>query len=73
MPFDWAQIEQDLGNALTTLGERQDGAEALKAAVAAHNAALEVFVAADADYFITICRNDRNRALAFLAARIPGR
>ncbi|MEO8812605.1 MAG: hypothetical protein ABI376_06815, partial [Caulobacteraceae bacterium] len=46
MPADWAMTQNNLGNALSTLGERAGGAagiEALDQAVAAHRAALEVY------------------------------
>jgi tetratricopeptide (TPR) repeat protein len=68
-PFWWAEAEQSLGNALERLGEHEGEAAQVDAAVAAYNAALNVYVAAGADHYITTCRNDRDRALAFLTAR----
>ena len=53
---------------LRTFGERGDD-DALRRAVAAFEAALEVFVAARADYYIEVCRNNRDGAQALLAKR----
>src|SRR6516162_541829 len=41
VPLDWASTQTNLGNALRTLGEREDGTAHLEEAVAAHRAALE--------------------------------
>ena len=40
-PLDWAASENNLANALTTLGERESGTAELEEAVAAYRAALE--------------------------------
>jgi tetratricopeptide (TPR) repeat protein len=40
VPVDWAMIETNLGSALERLGEREDGTDRLKEAVAAYRAAL---------------------------------
>ena len=40
-PLDWAATQNDLGNALQTLGERESGTARLEEAVAAYRAALE--------------------------------
>src|SRR5207244_10338192 len=40
-PLDWALTQNNLGEALTTLGGREGGAERLKAAIAALRLALE--------------------------------
>jgi hypothetical protein len=40
-PLDWAMTQNNLGNALETLGERESGADSLQQAVAADRAALE--------------------------------
>ena len=40
-PLDWAATQNDLGNALWTLGERESGTARLEEAVAAYRAALE--------------------------------
>ena len=41
MPLDWAATQNNLGNALRTLGERETGTARLEQAVAAYSAALE--------------------------------
>ncbi len=41
MPLDWAMTQNNLGNALRTLGERESGTARLEEAVAAYRAALE--------------------------------
>jgi hypothetical protein len=69
VPLDWAGTQNNLGNALFRLGERQCGTARLEEAVAAYNAALEVFGSAGADYYITSCRNNRDRAQALLVER----
>jgi hypothetical protein len=81
-PLDWAHDRRNLGdtlwmigerdtgtNALEKLGERESGTARLDEAVEAYNAALEVYVAVGADYFVTSCRDDRDKALAVLAKR----
>ena len=40
-PLQWAMMQNNLGNALRTLGERESGTARLKEAVAADLAALE--------------------------------
>ena len=41
VPLDWAMTQNNLGNALWTLGERESGTARLEEAVAAYRAALE--------------------------------
>ena len=43
VPLDWAMTQNNLGNALWTLGERESGTARLEEAVQAYHAALEVF------------------------------
>jgi tetratricopeptide (TPR) repeat protein len=45
-PLDWAATQNNLGNALCKLGERESGTVRLEEAVQAYEAALEVFTAA---------------------------
>ena len=61
--------QMNLGNALVTLGERENGTARLKQAVAAFDAALTIFTSADADHYAGICRDNYNGALALLALR----
>ena len=69
VPLDWAMTQNNLGSALTRLGERESGAAQLEEAVAAFDAALEVFEAAPADHYIGICRRNRASAAALLEER----
>jgi len=41
-PLDWARTQNNLGTALSSLGEREGGTERLDAAVTAYREALEV-------------------------------
>ena len=41
MPLDWAMTQNNLGTALSTLGERESGTARLEEAVAAYRAALQ--------------------------------
>ena len=41
MPLEWATTQNNLGNALSALGERESGTARLEEAVAAYRAALE--------------------------------
>ena len=41
MPLDWATTQNNLGNALSTLGQRESGTARLEEAVAAYRAALQ--------------------------------
>jgi hypothetical protein len=68
-PFEWAKIQSYLGGALETLGQREGGTRRLAEAVAACDAALEVFEATTADYQIKICRMNRAATRALLAER----
>jgi hypothetical protein len=67
--LDWAATQNNGGLALERLGERESGTARLAEAVTAYRAALEVFVPAGADYYINLCRNNRDRAQALLAKR----
>ena len=49
--LDWAATQNNLGNALTTLGERESGKARLEEAVDAYRDALAVFVSASADHY----------------------
>ena len=69
VPLDWAMTQMNLGNALVTLGERESGTARLEEAVAAYNGALEIFVAAKADYYEDVCRSNIARAHSALDER----
>jgi tetratricopeptide (TPR) repeat protein len=69
VPLDWAMTQNNLGTALEKLGERESGTAHLTTAVSAYDAALEVFVLAGADYYVNVCRNNRDRAQTLLAKK----
>jgi len=54
VPLDWAETQNNLGNALRALGERQSNPTLLQQAIGHCNAALEVFRASKATYYLTM-------------------
>jgi hypothetical protein len=58
----WAATQNNLGNALTALGERKSGTARLEEAIAACDLALTAFPASD--YYASLCRANRDKALA---------
>ena len=69
MRHDWATTQNNLGNALSRLGEREGGTARLEEAVAACNDALKIFVAAEVAYYVDVCRKNLDGVKALLAAR----
>ena len=69
VPLQWAMAQITLGDALRTLGERESNTARLEEAVGAYDAALTILVPAQADYYVGICRFNRDKALAQLSAR----
>jgi hypothetical protein len=69
-PLDWASTHTNLGTALLTLGERVGGTEHLEDAIAAYDAALTVFVPAQAASYVSICRSNQAGALSLLLERV---
>jgi tetratricopeptide (TPR) repeat protein len=69
VPLDWAQTQANLGNALFTLGAREDGTERLEQSVEAYCTALEVFKAAGASHYVTGTERNLARAEALLTER----
>ncbi len=69
VPLDWAMTQTNLGNALLRLGERESGTTRLEEAVAALRTALATFVGAEADYYVSFCRENLHEAQAALAER----
>jgi hypothetical protein len=61
--------QNNLGAALQTLGEREDGTARLDEAVAAYRAALEVFRPAGAAYYVGIAERNLARVEALLIDR----
>jgi tetratricopeptide (TPR) repeat protein len=66
VPLQWAGTQVKLGNALRVLGECESGTARLEEAVEAYDAALPIFSDAEAVHYATICRANRDRALAIL-------
>ncbi|QLH38402.1 MAG: tetratricopeptide repeat protein [Defluviicoccus sp.] len=50
MPLQWAATQNNLGNALATLGERESGTARLQDAVTAYRAALQEYTRARAPF-----------------------
>ncbi len=69
VPLQWATTQNNLGNALSALGEREDGTLRLQEAVAAYQGALEVFRPAAASYYVVLTERNLARAEAQLAER----
>ena len=55
---DQYDFANNLGFALVALGERERGTARLEEAIAAYDGALTIFVAAHADYYVSICRKN---------------
>ena len=67
VPLDWATTQNNLGNALATLGERESGTERLEQAVHAYTEALLEFTPMSRYWKIT--QDARVRALVLLRER----
>jgi len=65
-PMQWAITQNNLAGALLWLGERAGDVARFEAAVTLYNDALGVFVAASATYYIEVCWENRDRAIALL-------
>ena len=67
VPLDWAATQNNLGNALRSLGERQKDVTVVCEALGAHLAAWEVFGAGDASrYAATTAKGGVERDVASL-------
>jgi len=71
-PLDWATTQNNLGNALLGLGERESGTERLEAAVAAYRSALEFRTRERVPLAWAMTQNNLGSALATLGARESG-
>ena len=69
MPLQWAMTQNNLGAALSRLGERESGTARLEEAVAAYGNALAVFAPALADHYVGVTRQNLARAQAIIAKR----
>jgi hypothetical protein len=70
-PLQWAMTQNNLGTALQLLDERESGTARLDEAVAAFRAALDVFRAAGAGFYVERTERNLARAEALLARRQP--
>ncbi len=61
--------QNNLGSALQSLGEREEGTARLDQAVAAYRGALEVYDASGATYYFRLVGKNLTRAEALLAER----
>ena len=72
LPPDWATTQNNLGNALTTLGERTTGTPHLEQAVAAYDACLAVAATAWPPEWIETVQKNCNQAQAEINRRRAG-
>ncbi|HLJ22087.1 MAG TPA: glycosyltransferase [Stellaceae bacterium] len=68
-PNDWGATQNNLGNTLQALGIRESGTARLEEAIAAYDAAIDIFIPAGADRYAAICRTNRDRSLEILEER----
>ena len=71
VPLDWAMTQNNLGNALRTLGERESGTARLDEAVAAWNDCLAVVEKSWPQAWVQSVRARIDQALAEIARRTP--
>ncbi|MEM1040265.1 MAG: tetratricopeptide repeat protein, partial [Pseudomonadota bacterium] len=69
VPLDWAATQNNLGNALTTLGQRESGTARLDEAVAAYRAALEEYTQERVPLDWAMTQNNLGNALVTLGER----
>lgn len=72
LPLDWAMTQNNLGTALSVLGERESGTARLQQAVDAYHAALQEFTRERAPYYWDIAQRNLQRALTLLEQRRSG-
>ena len=72
VPLDWATTQNNLGNALQTLGSRESGTERLELAVQAFKAALEEFMRDRVPLQWATTQNNLGNALQTLGSRESG-
>jgi hypothetical protein len=69
VPLDWATTQNNVGNALRVLGERESRTESLQQAVAAYREALKVFTKEATPCWYNIAQQNLDRANALLVQR----
>jgi hypothetical protein len=67
VPLDWAATQNNLGGALTRLGQRESGTARLEEAVSAFGACLSVTETAWPEEWVRQVRSNRDEALAEIA------
>ncbi len=72
MPLDWATTQNNLGNALQTLGERESGTARLEEAVEAYRAALQELTRERVPLHWATTQNNLGLALEALGERESG-
>ena len=72
MPLDWATTQNNLGNALLRLGERESGTARLEEAVAAYRAALQEYARERVPLDWATTQNNLGNALWRLGERESG-
>jgi tetratricopeptide (TPR) repeat protein len=72
VPLDWAMTQNNLGNALATLGARESGTARLEDAAAAYRAALEEYTRERVPLAWAMTQNNLGNALQTLGARESG-
>jgi tetratricopeptide (TPR) repeat protein len=72
VPLEWAQTQNNLGNALFRLGERESGTTRLEQAVAAYRAALEETTRERVPLVWAMTQNNLGNALSRLGQRESG-
>jgi hypothetical protein len=70
VPLDWAATQNNLGNALETLGERESGTAELQAAVTAWDACLAIVSGVWPPERVKWVRSHRNDTQAEIARRL---
>ena len=70
MPLQWAMTQNNLGNALTTLGERENGTERLLEAVEAYRDALKEWTRERVPLDWATTQNNLGNAQALLSERL---
>ena len=69
VPLQWAWHQNNLGNALTRLGERENGTETLTKGADAYREALTVFDKERSPYYWQVAQGNLDMALALIAER----
>ena len=71
VPLDWATTQNNLGNALRALGERDSSTERLEQAVAAYNAALQERTRERVPLDWVTTQNNLDDVLTMIAGHLP--